>query len=87
MLKIIFSTFLVVFLAELGDKTQLVTMLLSSKSTSKIPVFLGASLALISTTLIGVLCGSFVEKYIPQNVLNLVSGIAFILIGIIIIFK
>lgn len=87
MLKIILSTFIVVFLAELGDKTQLATMLLSAKSTSKLSVFIGASLALICTTIIGVLCGSFIEKYIPKNILNIISAIVFILIGFLILIQ
>ncbi|MCX7903629.1 MAG: TMEM165/GDT1 family protein [Caloramator sp.] len=82
MLKIILSTFIVVFLAELGDKTQLATMLLSAKSASKLSVFIGASLALICTTIIGVLCGSFIEKHIPKNLLNIISAVVFILIGV-----
>ncbi len=50
MLKAIFSTFILVFIAELGDKTQLATMLISAKSKSIIPVFIGASLALICSS-------------------------------------
>lgn len=87
MLKIIFSTFLIIFIAELGDKTQLATMLLSTRTNSKISVLIGASLALFCTSLVGVLLGSFIEKYISKNVLNIISAIAFILVGIIILIK
>lgn len=87
MLKIIFSTFIIVFLAELGDKTQLATMLLSAKSTSKLSVLIGASLALFCTSLVGVLFGSFIEKYISKNMLNTISGAVFIIVGVIILLK
>ncbi|MEM9949329.1 MAG: TMEM165/GDT1 family protein, partial [Cyanobacteria bacterium P01_D01_bin.36] len=51
------STFVTIFLAELGDKTQVTTMLMSAESKAPVVVFLGAGLALISTSLIGVLLG------------------------------
>jgi len=80
--KILITTFGLVFIAELGDKTQLATMLLATKSKSICPVFIGASLALILSSLIGVLAGSFITKYIPPNLLHNGAGIAFIIIGI-----
>lgn len=87
MIKIIIYTFFTVFLAELGDKTQLATMLISSQSTSKLSVFIGSSLALILASLIGVIFGSLLNKIIPPNILQLSAGIAFILIGFILILK
>jgi putative Ca2+/H+ antiporter (TMEM165/GDT1 family) len=85
MIKIFFSTFLVVFLAEIGDKTQLATMLLASQSPSKISVFLGSSVALVCSSLLGVLLGSILNKYVPENLLQISSAIAFIIIGILLL--
>ncbi len=85
MWKTIFTTFILVFLAELGDKTQLSTMLLASKSKSIWHVFIGSACALILSSLIGVIAGSFINKYIPGFYIQLCSGIAFIIIGFLLI--
>ncbi|SNS54317.1 Uncharacterized protein family UPF0016 [Anaerovirgula multivorans] len=82
MLRIIVTTFFIVFVAELGDKTQLQTMLLATQSRSIWPVFIGASLALILSSLIGVFAGTFLSKYIPTHYLQTAAGIAFVIIGI-----
>jgi putative Ca2+/H+ antiporter (TMEM165/GDT1 family) len=77
------TVFASVFIAELGDKTQLATMLFASdKDTSKLTVFLGASLALIVTSAIGVAAGSIVSEYISEKTLKYIAGIGFITIGI-----
>ncbi len=77
------TAFASVFIAELGDKTQLATMLFASdKDTSKLTVFLGASMALIVTSAIGVAAGSIVSEYISEKTLQHVAGIGFIAIGI-----
>lgn len=81
MWKTIISTFFLIFLAELGDKTQLSTMLLASKSNSIWYVFIGSAIALILSSLVGVLAGSVINKYIPQVYIQICSGIAFIIIG------
>jgi len=80
----IFSTiFLAIFIAELGDKTQLATMLFAAdKEVSKFTVFIGASLALIVASGIGVLAGGIVSEYISEKYLHYVAGIGFIGIGI-----
>lgn len=85
MWKSIFSAFILVFIAELGDKTQLSTMLLASKSSSIWFVFLGSSLALILSSLLGVFAGSILNKYIPQNYIQTFSGIAFLIVGFLLI--
>jgi putative Ca2+/H+ antiporter (TMEM165/GDT1 family) len=82
MLKIIFSTFFLVFLAELGDKTQITTMMLASESKSKTAVFIGSASALICSSLLGVLAGTLINKYIPESIIKMSSGAAFIIIGI-----
>lgn len=87
MLKIMLSTFLLVFVAELGDKTQLTTMMLSAQSGSKLAVFIGSSVALICASILGVLLGSLINKYIPANLIQTASAIAFIIIGVLLLFN
>lgn len=86
MLKIIISTFITVFLAELGDKTQIQTMLLAAKTNRLLPVFIGSSLALMCSSLIGVFAGSIITKYIPPNYIQNASGVIFIILGVLILF-
>jgi len=84
-LAVVFSA---VFVAELGDKTQVATMLFATdKEVSKWLVFLGASLALIVASGIGVVAGSFVSNYISEKYISIVAGIGFVLIGIVTIFR
>jgi putative Ca2+/H+ antiporter (TMEM165/GDT1 family) len=71
-----------VFIAELGDKTQLQTMLLATQTDSKWGVFLGASTALVLSALIGVIASTYITKYVPQQYLQIAAGGAFIIIGI-----
>ena len=81
--KILLTVFATVFIAELGDKTQLATMLFAAdKETSKWLVFFGASLALIATSALGVLGGALIAEYVSERTLSLVAGIGFIIIGI-----
>ena len=82
-LKILSTVFTAVFIAELGDKTQLATMLFASdKDTSKWTVFAGASLALIATSALGVVAGTFVSQYVSEKVLHYAAGAGFIAIGV-----
>ncbi len=75
--------FVTVFLAELGDKTQLETLLFAAKQDpSKMGVFLASAGALVLSSLIAVLVGSQLSAYIPPRALKLVAGIGFIAIGI-----
>ncbi len=77
------TVFSVVFIAELGDKTQLATMLFAAdKDVSKWTVFFGASLALIMASALGVLAGGFISQYISEKHLNYIAGLGFILIGL-----
>ena len=81
-IKLALTVFGVVFLAELGDKTQLATLLFSARSPDKLViVFLAASLALVATTAIGVLAGGLVSQYVGPKVLSYVAGAGFIVIG------
>lgn len=80
--KVFFTIFAVVFVAELGDKTQLATMLFASdKDVNKLTVFAAASVALIVTSAIGVLAGSLLSAYIDEKMLSYIAGIGFMLIG------
>ncbi len=85
MTKIIISTFWLVLIAELGDKTQLETMLLTAKSSSPLPVFIGSSLALVCSSMIAVFAGTFITKYIPPHFMQNVAGVLFIIMGVLII--
>ena len=81
--KILSTVFTSVFIAELGDKTQLATMLFASdKDTSKLTVFLGASLALVVTSGLGVIAGSVLSQYVGEKFLHYLAGIGFIAIGV-----
>jgi len=81
-MKIFLTVFATVFLAELGDKTQLATMLFASDGkASPAVIFAAASTALIASTAIAVLLGSAAEKYLAFLPLKLIAGAGFILIG------
>ena len=81
-LKVFFTVFVAVFIAELGDKTQLATMLFAAdREVSKWTVFLGASAALVVATAIGVIAGALLSEYINEKYLNYLAGAGFILIG------
>ena len=80
--KIFITVFVAVFIAELGDKTQLATMLFAAdKEVSKFTVFFAASAALIVASAIGVLAGSLLAEYMNVKYLHYIAGIGFILIG------
>lgn len=82
-MKAFFSVFFTVFLAEIGDKTQLATMLFASEAkNSKWVIFAGSALALVLAAAIGVLVGAQLERFIAPRTLKLVAGIGFIAIGL-----
>ena len=82
-LKILSTVFASVFIAELGDKTQLATLLFATdKEISKLTVFAGASLALILTSALGVLAGGVLSNYISEKHLHYLAGVGFIAIGV-----
>jgi putative Ca2+/H+ antiporter (TMEM165/GDT1 family) len=81
--KIFSAVFLTVFIAELGDKTQLATMLFATdKEVSKITVFVAASAALVVASALGVLAGSLLAEFINERYLHYAAGIGFIGIGL-----
>ena len=79
--KIFWTAFVTLFLAELGDKTQLAVITMTGKTNSAVSVFLGAASALVLVTLVGVLFGSLLGEYIPTEWLQRIVAVAFIVIG------
>jgi putative Ca2+/H+ antiporter (TMEM165/GDT1 family) len=76
------AIFATVFMAELGDKTQLATVLFASDSANRpLPVFVAASAALIAATAIGVAAGSLLSQYVNTRYLSVLAGVGFIVIG------
>ena len=80
--NILITSFSTIFLAELGDKTQLATLMLSAQSGRPIIIFLGAALALISTSLLGVLIGRWIASNLPRQKFTIVSGTIMLSLGI-----
>jgi len=81
--KILLTVFTAVFIAELGDKTQLATMLFAAdKEVSKLTIFVGASLALVVSSAIGVLAGGVISQYVSEKNLHYLAGTGFVAIGI-----
>ena len=81
-LKVFATIFAVVFVAELGDKTQLATLLFAAdREVSKITVFLASSAALVVAAALGVLAGSLLSEYLNERVLAWLAGTGFIVIG------
>ena len=79
---VMLSTFTTVFLAELGDKTQLATLLLSAQSGQPWLVFIGAALALISSSLVGVLVGRWLSRILPPERLEQMAGLLMVGLGL-----
>ncbi|NEQ49062.1 MAG: TMEM165/GDT1 family protein, partial [Leptolyngbya sp. SIO3F4] len=76
------STFITIFLAELGDKTQVATLLISAESHKPLTVFVGAALALISTSLIGVLVGQWLSRRVSPETLDTLAGVLLLIISV-----
>ena len=84
--KVFGTAFITLFLAELGDKTQLAVITMSAKTDSKIAVFVGASVALVLVSLLGVLVGCVLSHYVPTDCLQRIVAVAFIVIGVLMLF-
>ena len=81
-IKLAATVFGIVFLAELGDKTQLATLLFAAKTPGNLlVVFIGASLALVVASAIGVLAGGLVAQYVSPRLLSYIAGTGFVIIG------
>ena len=81
-LSIFITTFTTIFIAELGDKTQIATLMLSAESGKPIIVFLGSSLALISSSVVGVLIGKWLSQKISPSRFSLFTGFLMIVISV-----
>ena len=81
-LSIFFTTFTTIFIAELGDKTQIATLMLSAESGKPIIVFLGSSLALVCSSIVGVLIGKWLSRTISPSKFALFTGLLMIIISL-----
>ena len=81
-INILITSFSTIFLAELGDKTQIATLMLSAQSGRPIIIFIGAALALITTSLLGVLIGQWIANNLPRQRFTVVSGVIMLSLGI-----
>jgi len=79
--KILATTFGMIFLAELGDKTQLATLCFAVDSKSRLSVFLGSAAALVLSSLLGVLCGAFVSRMVAPEHIRIGAGTLFVVLG------
>jgi putative Ca2+/H+ antiporter (TMEM165/GDT1 family) len=80
-------TFGAVFVAELGDKTQLATLSMSAGQVNRLAVFIGSASALVCTSLIAVLAGGLISRYVPPHYLRRGAGAIFIVLGLLYIFR
>jgi putative Ca2+/H+ antiporter (TMEM165/GDT1 family) len=85
--KLLATTFGAVFVAELGDKTQLATLSLASGKVDRLSVFLGSAGALVCTSLIAVVAGEVVSRYVPPQYLRRGAGTIFVLLGLLYLFR
>lgn len=86
--KVFMTAFAAVFIAELGDKTQLATVLFASdRDVSKYSIFLAASAALVLSTALAVLAGTFLSEYINEKYLHYIAGLGFIAIGVFTLYR
>jgi putative Ca2+/H+ antiporter (TMEM165/GDT1 family) len=85
-LSIFITTFTTIFIAELGDKTQIATLMLSAESGKPIVVFIGSSLALISSSIVGVLIGKWLSKKISPNKFTLFTGALMVIVSLFLAF-
>ncbi len=81
-LKLLLSTFGLVFLAELGDKTQLATLSLAASGHSRLAVFLGSAGALVPTSAIAVLAGAALTRVVPEIWIHRAAGVGFLVMGV-----
>ena len=83
--RVLLTTFGIIFLAEMGDKTQIAAMTMAAEKKRPWEVFIGASLALVTVSAIGVIVGSVLSQYLPLDWIKCVAGAAFIIIGVLVL--
>src|ERR1041384_7696843 len=83
--RVLLTTFGVIFLAEMGDKTQIAAMTMAAEKKRPWEVFIAASLALTAVSAIGVIVGSMLSQYLPLDWIKRVAGAAFVIIGVLIL--
>ncbi|KKZ13472.1 MAG: hypothetical protein TE42_00435 [Candidatus Synechococcus spongiarum SP3] len=81
-LAVLVGAFVTVFLAELGDKTQLATLMLAAQSNHPWQVFLGAGAALMTSSLLGVLLGQWLGRILPANLVKQGAGTLMVVLGL-----
>ena len=81
-ISLLLSTFLTIFIAELGDKTQLATLTMSGTSNKPLAVFLGSSTALVFASLVGALAGGSISNFLPEIILKSIASFTFFILGI-----
>ena len=85
--QLFWLTFGTIFMAELGDKTQLGVLSFSATAKSPVTIFVAASLALIAATFVGVLAGTLLAKFLNPKWLRMAGGALFVIIGFWIMLK
>ena len=80
-LSLLLSTFITIFIAELGDKTQLATLTMSGTSNKPLAVFLGSSTALVLASLVGALAGGSISNFVPEIILKSIASVTFFILG------
>lgn len=83
--RVLLTTFGVIFLAEMGDKTQLAAMTMAAQTKRPWAVLIGASLALACVSAIGVVVGAMLSQYVPLEWIKRMAAVAFIIIGVLIL--
>tara|TARA_A100000164_G_scaffold33358_1_gene25569 strand:- start:123 stop:422 length:300 start_codon:yes stop_codon:yes gene_type:complete len=80
-LSLLLSTFITIFIAELGDKTQLATLTMSGASNKPLAVFLGSSTALVLASFVGALAGGSISNFVPEIILKSIASVTFFILG------
>jgi Ca2+/H+ antiporter, TMEM165/GDT1 family len=81
--RVVATAFATLFLAEMGDKTQLAAFTMSGSTGKPVSVFVGAAAALVVVTAIGVVAGGFVTRYVPELWIRRAAGTAFVVLGVV----
>jgi Ca2+/H+ antiporter, TMEM165/GDT1 family len=81
-LQIAVTTFLTVFVAELGDKTQITILMIAAQAKSPVVVFFGAAIALVLTSFLGVMAGKWLQKLLSPKMLNTLAGLSFLCLSV-----